>query len=66
MNDTTTPNSQTGTDRKRSTLTFTCKTCDEAFALIAQHKTDSYWAHIICLSAGHIELHLRPLEEKDY
>ena len=61
MNDVTTPTY----DRKRSTLTFTCQTCDEAFDLIRQYAPDNYWAQIICLSQSVVELHLRPLEEKD-
>jgi len=50
----------------RQTLIFKCKTCDEAFALIRAHKPANFWAQIICLSDGCVELHLRPLEEKDY
>lgn len=51
---------------KRQTLIFKCKTCDEAFAIIRAHKPQNFWAQIICLSDGLLELHLRPLEEKDY
>lgn len=43
------------------TLTFECKTCDEAFAIIQALKPSGYWAHIICLASGIITLHLRPL-----
>lgn len=53
-------------DAKRQTLIFKCKTCDEAFAIIRAHKPQNFWAQIICLSDGLVELHLRPLEEKDY
>lgn len=51
---------------KRQTLIFKCKTCDEAFAIIREHTSQNFWAQIICLSEGEVELHLRPLEEKDY
>lgn len=51
---------------KRHTLVFKCKTCDDAFALIRAHKPQNFWAQIICLSDGLVELHLRPLEEKDH
>lgn len=50
----------------RKTLIFKCKTCDEAFAIIRAHKPQNFWAQIICLSDGLVELHLRPLEEKDH
>jgi hypothetical protein len=53
-------------DTKRQTLIFKCKTCDEAFEIIRAHKPKNFWAQIICLSDGLVELHLRPLEEKDY
>lgn len=53
-------------DAKRLTLIFKCKTCDEAFAIIRAHKPQNFWAQIICLSDGLVELHLRPLEEKDH
>lgn len=53
-------------DAKRHTLIFKCKTCDEAFAIIRAHKPQNFWAQIICLSDGLVELHLRPLEEKDH
>lgn len=66
MSDTTIPTSQTGTDRKRSTLIFTCDNCDQAFGLIRSHSQIGYWAQIVCLADGKVELHLRPLEEKDY
>lgn len=52
-------------DPKRQTLIFICKTCDEAFAIIRDHAPDNFWAQIICLTDGQVELHLRPLEEKD-
>lgn len=51
---------------KRQTLIFICKTCDEAYDLIREHAPANFWAQIICLANGQIELHLRPLEEKDY
>lgn len=60
MTDDNTPQS------KRQTLIFKCKTCDEAFAIIRDHAPADFWAQIICLSDGLVELHLRPLEEKDY
>jgi len=50
----------------RKTLIFKCKNCDEAFAKIRAHKPQNFWAQIICLSDGLVELHLRPLEEKDH
>jgi len=66
INETTILTFPTGTDRrKRSTLTFTCRTSDEAFAYIKKFAPIGYWAQIICVSDGLIELHLRPLEEKD-
>lgn len=51
---------------KRSTLTFICSSTDEAFAYIKEFAPAGYWAQIICLAEGQVELHLRPLEEKDY
>jgi hypothetical protein len=39
---------------------------DEAFDLIRAYKPQNFWAQIICLTPGKVELHLRPLEEKDY
>jgi hypothetical protein len=71
VSDTTIPTSlpQTGIERrgpsKRKTLTFTCKNCDEAFDMIRALSPANYWAQIICLEAGSVTLHLRPLEEKD-
>jgi hypothetical protein len=50
----------------RKTLTFICSNMDEAFELIRAYKPQNFWAQIICLTSGKIELHLRPLEEKDY
>lgn len=51
---------------KRQTLTFNCADMDEAFDLIRAYKPQNFWAQIICLTPGKVELHLRPLEEKDY
>lgn len=51
---------------KRKTLTFTCPNVDVAFGLIRTYSLSGYWAQIICLADGKVELHLRPLEEKDY
>ena len=53
-------------DASRTTLIFNCKNMDEAFDLIRAHKSQNFWAQIICLTPGKVELHLRPLEEKDY
>jgi len=53
-------------ERKRKTLTFICADMDEAFVIIRAYKPENFWAQIICLSPGKVELHLRPLEEKDY
>lgn len=70
MSDTTIPTSPTGIEgrgpSKRLTLIFTCDNCDQAFGLIRSHSQIGYWAQVICLANGKVELHLRPLEEKDY
>lgn len=50
----------------RKTLIFICKNADEAFELIKKYSSEGYWAQIICLTSESVELHLRPLEEKDY
>jgi hypothetical protein len=50
----------------RKTLVFICSSADEAVALIHQHAPGNYWAQIIHVADGKIELHLRPLEEKEY